>query len=288
MATDAKSRVPSAAANGKGGHSLISDEKFRQLYTLALKLRLLAQRGNGTRALAGKEAALAAVAADLRSDDVVLAAENSSMWEELGAAWPGSRTQDRTSLVEALSGAVADRMKKSQRVTVIFSNGMKEDPAIEEAQRIADAAKLPVLFIEDRRGEEETVQAKSAGKDALRPIGAMPLVPVDAQDVIAIYRVAHESIARAREGTGPTCIQCFTWRPMEERKPAAGGRRRGGTETADAVEHLEQWLESRGLPAHVWRQEIVAECGNGTQERTSGRGTNRRREQVQQLQSAKA
>jgi TPP-dependent pyruvate/acetoin dehydrogenase alpha subunit len=283
MATDARSRVPSAAANGKGGHSLISDAKFRQIYTLALKLRLLAQRGRGTRSLAGREAALAGSAADLRADDVVLTAENVSLWDELGTAWPGSEAQDRTSIVKALSGAVADRLEKTRRVTVIFFDSAREDSDIAEARRIADAAKLPVLFIEDRRGEEEAAQPQSANEAALSPIGAMPVVPVDAQDVVAIYRVAHESIARAREGTGPTHVQCFTWKPAGERKSAANGRRTAAT--ADAVEHLEQWLESRGLPAQAWRQEIVAKIGNGTQGRTSGKGSSRRREQVQELHS---
>jgi hypothetical protein len=68
---------------------------------------------------------------------------------------------------------------------------------------------------------------------------------VDAHDVIAMYRVAHESIARAREGGGPTRIVCLE-------APLAAGH------TADAVADLEGWLIARGLPAHEWRQEILA------------------------------
>jgi hypothetical protein len=76
MVDQARTRVPSAAANGKMGHSLISDKKFRQLYELALKLQMLAKRGNGSGRnggwLRGREAVFAGVAADLRPDDVVV------------------------------------------------------------------------------------------------------------------------------------------------------------------------------------------------------------------------
>jgi TPP-dependent pyruvate/acetoin dehydrogenase alpha subunit len=60
-----------------------------------------------------------------------------------------------------------------------------------------------------------------------------------------MYRVAHESIARARQGSGPTRILCLS--------VASAGN--GST---NAIQNLEAWLTSRGLPAQQWRQEIVA------------------------------
>ena len=37
-----------------------------------------------------------------------------------------------------------------------------------------------------------------------------------------------------------------------------------------AVDHLEQWLMARGLPAQEWRQEIVAEFEANRNERNFG------------------
>jgi TPP-dependent pyruvate/acetoin dehydrogenase alpha subunit len=113
---------------------------------------------------------------------------------------------------------------------------------------MASGARLPVLFVQT---------ADPAGK--IRGLGKaaghldenwLPSIPVDAQDVVALYRVAHESIVRAREGSGPTRIVCALW-------PAWDGH------AEDAVEHLERWLEARGLPAHEWRREILAEVEGG-------------------------
>ncbi|MFZ0632084.1 MAG: thiamine pyrophosphate-dependent enzyme [Acidobacteriaceae bacterium] len=223
MGNEARSRV----ASGKHGHTLISDAKFRRLYELALEH---AQDAGGT----GLNAAMAGVAADLRSDDVVVEQQRQSDFRER--------------VIAALSGAVADRLRRNGRLTVIVcarpDTKTGSAPILPEAHQLADEAKLPVLFVEDWRKTQSGRKKKRSSAALPQRIGAMPAIPVDAEDVIAIYRVAHESMARAREGSGPTRIQCMRW-PSDN--------------SSDAVGHLEQWLEARGLPAQAWRREILAE-----------------------------
>ena len=128
MAIEARNRVPSAAANGKNGHSLISDAKFRQLYELALKLQMAgdAREWRWARAiwLRGREAVLAGVAADLREDDGLVAGSIASIAGDFRCADCAVRGRTRRSfeerVIEALSDAVADRMRKTGRVSVIF------------------------------------------------------------------------------------------------------------------------------------------------------------------------
>jgi pyruvate dehydrogenase E1 component alpha subunit len=224
MSKEAGSRV----ASGKHGHTLISDAKFRRLYALALER---AQDASGD----GLSAAMAGVAADLRSDDRVVAQARSDNFSE--------------QVIAALSGAVADRLRKNERLTVIVCSGRGGNGILLEAHRLADEAKLPVIFVEDwRKAGREGAATKKSSAPLPQKIGAMPAIPVDAEDVIAVYRVAHESMTRAREGSGPTRIQCMRW-------PAADA----SDNNADAVGHLEQWLEARGLPAQAWRREILAE-----------------------------
>ncbi len=44
---------------------------------------------------------------------------------------------------------------------------------------------------------------------SLRALGfQVPGITVDGNDVVAVYRVAEESVRRAREGHGPTLIDC--------------------------------------------------------------------------------
>jgi hypothetical protein len=240
MATQASSRVPSAAANGKHGHSLISDATFRQLYELTLRLRLGLHQANGHgQPLAGREASLAAVSSDLRSGDALVA--DQPLPTAIHLTEPATPFAER--VIAAIARATADRLKRNARVTVIFSG---RADLMCEAHALAAAARLPVLFVEDAPAAPKTSSSRTRGKSA--PGANLPItIPVDAQDIIALYRVAHESIVRAREGSGPTRILCASW-------PARNG------ETEDAVEHLERWLEARGLPAHEWRREILAEA----------------------------
>lgn len=250
MANEARTRVPSAAANGKMGHSLISEKKFRQLYTTALTLQMTANRANGAGAawLRGREAVLAGVTCDLRENDV-LVASGAGLVHGIVHGHASMQMQRRgleERVIEALSDTVGDRMRKTGRITVIFPDGTLRREALDEVRSLAIAARLPVLLVEDR-----TKSGRLANKDG-KVAWEYPSIPVDTQDVIAVYRVAHESIARAREGAGPTHIVGVRWALA-----ATNGKRAATSE--DPVKHLEHWLMARGLPAQEWRREIVAE-----------------------------
>jgi hypothetical protein len=246
MANEANRAVLSAAANGKNGHSLISDEKFRQLYGLVLRL----QR---TRALSGHEAAFAGAAADLRCGDALVGDGGEEVRKAMGAGVAegvmpslSDREATRSSadrIIAALAGAVAHRMHRKGSVTVIFQPGNGDSGVLREAHTLADRAQLPVLFVETEADGQEVSRRSRANRTALN--SAMPSIPVDAQDVVAIYRVAHESIARARQGSGPTRVVCVGADAMN-----AGHH--------GAVEYLEHWLLARGLPTQEWRREIDA------------------------------
>ncbi|MGC2638928.1 MAG: thiamine pyrophosphate-dependent enzyme [Acidobacteriaceae bacterium] len=261
MAIQAKTAVRSAAANGKNGHSLISDAKFRQLYALALRLQCLGADSSGwsprAAALRRFAAALSGVAADLREGDSIFAGDAGPMADllrdELRTALDsscGNAGQQR--FAEGLGGAARDQLLKNGRVTVMLFPAQAVESSLFEAHAMASSARLPVLFIEEgSRGVSAQKRQRGRSARAAAPVHAMPAIPVDAHDVIAMYRVAHESIARAREGSGPTRIVCLE-------APLAAGH------TADAVTDLELWLAARGLPARTWRQEILAAAQSRT------------------------
>ncbi len=262
MTIEARNKVASAAGNGKHGHSLISDAKFRQLYEIALKLQLRAQRknGDGSNWVHGREAVLAGVAADLRAGDGVVAGvtrEHVAPFAEVVGVAILNRRSFEERVICALSDAMADRMRKTGRVSVILSDGVQAAETLKEARALASAAKLPVLFVEDGGTAEQKPVSSTRGKRAAAARNEYPTIPVDTQDVIAMYRVAHESIARAREGGGPTHIVGVRWQLAASGGERCGAKRETGSE--DAVEHLEHWLRARGLPAQEWRRAIAAE-----------------------------
>jgi pyruvate dehydrogenase E1 component alpha subunit len=244
-------RVTSATAHGKHGHSLISDAKFRQLYELALRMQ---RAGAREERLRGREAAIAGVAADLRESDVVVA-EYAASVKDITRGHVAVRMDRRSfeeRVIEALSDAVGDRMRKTGRITAIFFEGAESSRVMQEARTLAIAAKLPVLLVEHLSAKRQRDASKKKRKKPA--VFDYPSIPVDAQDVIAMYRAAHESIARARDGSGPTHIVGVRWQ-----LPASAGKRTAKVETQDTVQHLEKWLVARGLPAQEWRREIVAQ-----------------------------
>jgi TPP-dependent pyruvate/acetoin dehydrogenase alpha subunit len=78
-------------------------------------------------------------------------------------------------------------------------------------------------------------------------------VIVDGQDVVAVWRVAQESVYRARNGGGATLIDC--------RMDAA----------RDPLAHMEHYLRKRSLWDQAWREkaeaEITAEVEGGKDKR---------------------
>ena len=81
---------------------------------------------------------------------------------------------------------------------------------------MASIWKLPVLFIcENNQYATEVPFSYSSGNPSIGSRGTaygIPGITIDGNDVLEIYRVAEEAIARARSGGGPTLIECKTYR----------------------------------------------------------------------------
>lgn len=105
---------------------------------------------------------------------------------------------------------------------------------------MASIWKLPVLFIcENNQFATEVPFAYAAGNSSVASRGAaygIPGIEIDGNDVIGIYRVAKEAVARARSGEGPTLIECKTYRT----RPHAEGM---GDFTYRTKDDVEQWKQ---------------------------------------------
>jgi TPP-dependent pyruvate/acetoin dehydrogenase alpha subunit len=119
---------------------------------------------------------------------------------------------------------------------------------------------LPIVFVQ-RDEPESKVQADansrngSAGLSREQESG-MPVIPVDANDAIAIYRVAQESIRHARQGGGPTLIRCQSYR-IEA--PSRTSIVRECEEEQDALSKLEGHLAAQGIVTRNLRKRVLRE-----------------------------
>src|SRR4030095_7759086 len=97
-----------------------------------------------------------------------------------------------------------------------FGDGASNQGTTMEGMNLAGIWKLPVIFVCENNGYAETTspQYSVSGQDiAARARGfGMPSVAVDGLDFFAVFEAAHEGVARARRGAGPTFIEAQTYR----------------------------------------------------------------------------
>jgi TPP-dependent pyruvate/acetoin dehydrogenase alpha subunit len=251
----------------ENGFSLISKQKLLQLYAAMLKSRMLedcikaerARNLNGQgeasspwQPARGREAASVGVLIDLVSEDTVASHPGSLIPHflkgvPLGELFkaharpiaPRSQAASQTvsSLAEAVIAAVANKASKNRKIAVAFPD---RDAAArrswQQALSQASLHNLPMIFISH---SARPLKTKLAG---------CPAIPVDGHDVVAVYRVASESITRAREGRGPTLIECRRWQSADSVHNPDN----------NPIHNMEKYLTRKGLFTAALRTEIAA------------------------------
>jgi pyruvate dehydrogenase E1 component alpha subunit len=101
-------------------------------------------------------------------------------------------------------------------VLVYFGEGASSQGDFHEACNLAGVVKAPVVFvlINNRYAISTPVQ-KQTGAHSLASRAAgygFPGTAVDGNDVFAVYSATKTAVARAREGLGPSLIECRTYR----------------------------------------------------------------------------
>lgn len=238
--TATKTIQSSARVAGKNGFSLISDEMFRELYATLLKCGMLDERLRTNccsyEQWAGREAVSAGVVTCLRQgDSVTLTSRGILAGYLLSGPFPSLRNIVKTPVAQ-LAAAAADarrhRLESLGNISVVFAERGKSQEthdAFSEAAR----ERLPIFYVLE-------------GDAALAKAGAdVPVIRIDSCDAVAVYRVAHESIARARDGGGPTIMECAAW--------VADG------ELQDPLRKLERYLAGKKLFRQDWKLRLEKE-----------------------------
>lgn len=117
----------------------------------------------------------------------------------------------------AVGAALAFKMEKKDNIVVaFFGDGASSRGDVHEAMNLAALWDLPIVFICENNGYaistplERTTKVKDI---ATRAAGyGMPGVIVDGNDFFEVYNATEEAYKRARNGEGPTLIECKTYR----------------------------------------------------------------------------
>ena len=119
--------------------------------------------------------------------------------------------------------ALAAVYKKTGQVAVcFFGDGASSREEFYSGLNFAALKKLPAIYVvENNQIAEFTPTEKFMPVENVAdraPAFGIPGIIVDGNDVMAVYETAREAIKRAREGKGPSLVECKTCRvrPMSE------------------------------------------------------------------------
>lgn len=113
--------------------------------------------------------------------------------------------------------ALAGKLKQDGRVTMCFmGDGATSEGDFHIGLNVASVKQLPVVFVCQnnqwsisvpigRQTAAATLQDKAEGY-------GIPGYRLDGNDLLAVHKVATEAVQRAREGGGPSFLECMTYR----------------------------------------------------------------------------
>ena len=128
-----------------------------------------------------------------------------------------------------------------------FGDGSTNQGTFHESLNMASIWKLPIIFVceNNHYGISMSQDRHQAIKDVADRGAAynIPGIAVDGNDPLAVYEAAHEAVARARAGKGPTLIECKTYRQH--------GHFEGDPAIYKPKEEQEAWMEKDPMPRYA-------------------------------------
>jgi len=244
---------------GKTGGSLISDDKLKHLYASMLQCRMLTEyaqslpkRNTSARLYKGsmgQEAIACGCVIDLRPEDTIILAPHDSIANLVKGVPLGEllaqlharpiKNDPETKLSTATQVGLANKRKKQGNVVMVFAD--KATAALDiwrQSMDIANKGKLPILYIVENNPWPWPKRARASGHGSC----GFPAFTVDANDVVAVYRVAYECLQRVRLDGGPVLVQAEPYRLEEERDPLL---------------HMERYLKARKLFSARWKKQLA-------------------------------
>ncbi|MGI6257383.1 MAG: thiamine pyrophosphate-dependent dehydrogenase E1 component subunit alpha [Anaerovoracaceae bacterium] len=163
----------------------------------------------------------------------------------------------------ATGAAYMAKYRETGQVAVSFmGDSATNEGTFHESLNMAAAWDLPCIYVIENNLYGISVDIRDVTNTPDLAVRAkaydIPGVIVDGMDVIAVYEAAKEAVDRAREGKGPTLIECKTyrWQGHHVGDPATYRSRKSETEKED-------WMAR--CPVDCFK-DLVIEAGKATAE----------------------
>lgn len=171
----------------------------------------------------------------------------------------------------AAGAALAQKLKGLDNVVVsFFGDGATNEGAFHEAMNLAAVWDLPVIFVceNNKYGMSNSTEKSMRIENISERAAAygMPGVTVDGNDVDAVYEAAEKAVTRARNGEGPTLIECLTYRHKGHSKSDKNLYRTKEEiedwKTKDPIGRFETKLVEKGILTEAEVEEITEKVRN--------------------------
>jgi len=301
VASPVLSELPTSATSLASDASPSNPDVLRTLYSVLLKTRLLEEQvlsllragkipGTLAPALGGEATEVGACIGLLPGDsfssskpklvtDVVRGTPLPSVFAQLfhrddqPAAKPTEsmqvvpQTASLTGQLNIAAGiALAYRQLATTNVVVaLVDDGLAALGLWHEAASLASRQRLPIVIMVENCEQSHpngtsAVQSDEDLRDRAEAYG-FPGITVDGNDLVAVWRVTQESIHRARNGAGPTLIECRTWRWHAEADRSSANGTHGSKLRwqNDPLQHMEHYMKKRSLWQQARKDQLVEE-----------------------------
>ena len=162
----------------------------------------------------------------------------------------------------AVGAAMAASMDGGDQVAaVMFGEGATEEGVFHESLNFAALKTLPVVFVcehnyfacyshQNARQSQDNVYERAA-------IYGIPASRIDGNNALEVHKEMETAVARARNGGGPTLVECRTYRWLEHVGPYNDTNQGYRTQ-----EEVDEWMERcplRRLSEHLLKAGILDE-----------------------------
>jgi pyruvate dehydrogenase E1 component alpha subunit len=181
-----------------------------------------------------------------------------------------------TQIPIGVGAAMAAKLKRDPiAVMVYMGDGATSKGDFHEGLNFAGVFSAPVVFLcqNNQWAISVPLRKQTAAKTLAQKAIAygLPGLQVDGNDVFAVYRAANEALTRAREGQGPTLIECVTYRLGDHTTADDASRYRNRDEVEqwkkkDPIERLRIYMERTGLWSKTYDHEVRSETKDKVEE----------------------
>jgi 2-oxoisovalerate dehydrogenase E1 component alpha subunit len=167
-----------------------------------------------------------------------------------------------TQIPQAVGAARAMQIRGEKKVAAVwFGDGTTSEGDFHVAMNFAGVWKAPCVFICNNNQWAISVplhqQTASAGIAIKAVAYGFEGVAVDGNDVLAVYKVVRDAVAKARSGGGPTLVEAVTYRMGPHSSSDDPTRYRPNAEVdewrkRDPIERFRKFLLENGHAEEAW------------------------------------